>query len=127
MGFSILLVFLSLLNYIVDMYLMVAASALAANTVVRSIFGASFPLFATQMFVGKAFSCMMPFDPILMNSIPALNPRWASTLLGCFAFLMVPIPFLLIKYGPALRARSKFSPTLPRGLPNDSPEEKGVV
>lgn len=44
MGFSILLVFLSLLNYIVDMYLMVAASALAANTVVRSIFGASFPV-----------------------------------------------------------------------------------
>lgn len=57
----------------------------------------------------------------------ALNPRWASTLLGCFAFLMVPIPFLLIKYGPVLRAKSKFSPTLPIGLPSDSPEEKEQV
>ncbi|VDC02267.1 unnamed protein product [Peniophora sp. CBMAI 1063] len=105
MGFSILLVFLSLMNYIVDMYLMVAATALAANTVVRSIFGASFPLFASQMFT-------------------ALNPRWASTLLGCFALLMVPIPFLLIKYGPTLRAKSKFSPTMPNGPPSDSPEER---
>lgn len=43
-GFSILLIFLSSLNYIIDMYLMVAASALAANTVVRSIFGAAFPV-----------------------------------------------------------------------------------
>jgi hypothetical protein len=105
MGFSILLVFLSLVNYIVDMYLFVAASALAANTVVRSVFGAAFPLFARQMFT-------------------AMNPRWASTLLGCFAGLMVPIPFFLIKYGPALRARSRFAPTLPSGVPEDSPEEK---
>ncbi|KAI0313062.1 major facilitator superfamily domain-containing protein [Amylostereum chailletii] len=93
MGFSILLIFLSLVNYIVDVYLFVAASALAANTVVRSIFGAVFPLFARQMF-------------------EALNPRWASTLLGAFAALMVPIPFVLRIYGPALRAKSKFAPDL---------------
>ena len=67
---------MSLMNYIVDVYLFVAASALAANTVMRSIFGAVFPLFASQMF-------------------EALNPRWASTLLGGFAMLMVPIPFVL--------------------------------
>lgn len=47
-------------------------------------------------------------------------------LLGCFSAVMAPIPFLLIKYGPALRARSKFAPTLPVGdVPKDSPEEKG--
>lgn len=63
----------------IDAYLFVAASALAANTVVRSVFGAAFPLFATQMY-------------------DALNARWASTLLGCFALLMVPMPFILIKY-----------------------------
>ncbi|VDC02269.1 unnamed protein product [Peniophora sp. CBMAI 1063] len=108
LGFSILLIFLSSINYIIDMYLMAAASALAANTVVRSIFGASFPLFASQMFT-------------------ALNPRWASLLLGCFAAVMAPIPFLLVKYGPALRARSKFAPTLPIGIPKDSPEEKQGV
>lgn len=45
-------------------------------TVVRSTFGAAFPLFAHQMY-------------------EALNPRWASTLLGFVALAMVPIPFVL--------------------------------
>jgi hypothetical protein len=35
---------LSQFNYIIDSYLSVAASALAANTVVRSLFGAAFPV-----------------------------------------------------------------------------------
>jgi len=35
---------LALFNYIIDAYLAVAASALAANTVVRSLFGAGFPV-----------------------------------------------------------------------------------
>lgn len=60
----------------IDAYLYVAASALAANTVVRSSFGAAFPLFANQMY-------------------DAMNPRWASTLVGCVALLMIPIPLVL--------------------------------
>lgn len=63
----------------IDTYLFVAASALASNTVVRSSFGAAFPLFATQMY-------------------NALNPRWASTLIGGIALIMIPIPFVLRKY-----------------------------
>jgi DHA1 family multidrug resistance protein-like MFS transporter len=51
-GFGIFSIFLSLLNYIVDSYLMFAASAIAANTFMRSIFGGVFPLFATYMFDG---------------------------------------------------------------------------
>ncbi|EMD35874.1 hypothetical protein CERSUDRAFT_52884 [Gelatoporia subvermispora B] len=92
MGLAIVWIFLALFNYIIDAYLFVAASALASTTVVRSLFGAGFPLFATQMF-------------------DKLNPRWASTLLGCLAILMGPIPFVLYKYGPVLRRRSKYSPT----------------
>ncbi|KZT30674.1 MFS general substrate transporter [Neolentinus lepideus HHB14362 ss-1] len=92
LGFSIELIFLSLFNYIIDAYLFVAASALAANTVVRSLFGAGFPLFATQMY-------------------ETLNPRWASTLLGLISVLLMPIPFVLIKFGPKIRARSHYSPT----------------
>jgi len=34
---------------IIDVYLMYANSALAANTFLRSLFGAGFPLFAVQM------------------------------------------------------------------------------
>ncbi|THH17387.1 hypothetical protein EW146_g3402 [Bondarzewia mesenterica] len=95
MGFGIFCIFLSLINYIIDTYLSIAASALAANTVMRSVFGAAFPLFARQMYV-------------------ALNPRWASTLLGFVALAMTPIPFVLRKYGPVLRAKSKHAPDIPR-------------
>ncbi|KZO99103.1 MFS general substrate transporter [Calocera viscosa TUFC12733] len=92
LGFGVVLIFLSLFNYIVDAYLMVAASALAAATIVRNLFGAAFPLFATQMY-------------------DRLNPRWASTLLGCLALLMIPIPFALRVWGPTLRKKSKYAPT----------------
>lgn len=94
MGFSIFMIFLSLINYTVDAYLFAAASALAASTVSRSIFGAAFPLFARQMF-------------------DTLNPRWASTLLGFVAAAMIPIPIVLTRYGPYLRSKSKFVPKLP--------------
>lgn len=84
-------IFLALFNYIIDAYLYVAASALSIATVARSLFGASFPLFATQMY-------------------DKLDPRWASTLLGCIAVLLAPIPFVLYRYGSVLRHRSKYAP-----------------
>lgn len=92
LGLSVVGIFLSLINYTVDTYLFVSASALAAQTVVRSLFGAGFPLFATQMF-------------------DELDPRWASSVLGFIAIVLAPIPFILRKYGPVLRRRSKFAPT----------------
>lgn len=98
LGFSVVWIFLALFNYIIDAYLFVAASALAANTVIRSAFGAGFPLFATQMY-------------------EQLNPRWASTLLGLLALVMAPIPFVLVKYGPILRLKSKYAPTKPVEVP----------
>ncbi|KAG1749872.1 major facilitator superfamily domain-containing protein [Suillus paluster] len=94
LGWSICFIFLALFNYIIDAYLALAASALAANTVVRSLFGAGFPLFATQMY-------------------DRLGPEWASTLLGCIALIMMPIPFVLTKYGPILRRKSKYAPSAP--------------
>jgi len=39
-GFGVYLIFLQGLNYIVDVYLMFANSAIAANTFLRSLFGA---------------------------------------------------------------------------------------
>ncbi|KAI6153722.1 major facilitator superfamily domain-containing protein [Pisolithus tinctorius] len=92
LGCGVCWIFLSLLNYIIDAYMVVAASALAANTVIRSIFGAVFPLFANQMY-------------------DRLGAQWASSLLGFVALAMAPIPFALSRYGPALRVRSKYAPT----------------
>ncbi|KAF7306810.1 hypothetical protein MIND_00472700 [Mycena indigotica] len=99
MGFAINLIFLSLFNYIIDTYLFVAASALAGSTVVRSLCGAAFPLFATQMY-------------------DALGPRWASSLLGFVALIMMPLPFVFVRYGPAIRARSRYAPAKPTPASN---------
>jgi DHA1 family multidrug resistance protein-like MFS transporter len=52
LGFGIYTVFLQLMNYIIDSYLMFAASAIAGNTLLRSLCGFAFPMFATQMFNG---------------------------------------------------------------------------
>lgn len=46
-GAGILIVFGQGLNYLIDCYIIYAASALAANSLCRSWFGAGFPMFAT--------------------------------------------------------------------------------
>jgi DHA1 family multidrug resistance protein-like MFS transporter len=89
-GCGFLLIFLPCLNYIIDCYLVFAASALAGNTLLRSAFGAAFPLFARPMFVN-------------------MHIKWASTLLGAFAVLMIPVPFGFYKYGKRARGKSKFT------------------
>lgn len=92
-GFGILMIFLPCLNYIIDCYLMLAASALAANTFLRSFFAAAFPLFAPPMFRN-------------------LGINWAMTLLGCLSCLMIPVPFLFYRFGRRIRERSKFAAVL---------------
>jgi hypothetical protein len=39
----------------------------------------------------------------------ALGNHWASTLISFLALLCAPIPFLFHRYGPQIRARSKFA------------------
>ncbi|KAL8927791.1 MAG: hypothetical protein Q9208_002207 [Pyrenodesmia sp. 3 TL-2023] len=97
-GFGLLAIFLQALNYLVDAYLMFAASAIAANTFLRSLAGAVFPLFASYMF-------------------RALGVNWAGSLLGFVALALVPIPIIFYKYGARIRARSSFAPTMPKNAP----------
>ena len=105
-GFGLLAIFLQSLNYIVDAYLMFAASAIAANTFMRSLAGAVFPLFAQYMFEG-------------------IGVNWSGTLLGCVAALLAPIPFIFWKYGPKIRQKSKFAPTPPlQRLPTTEQEKQ---
>lgn len=69
-----------------------AASAIAANTIVRSTFAAACPLFARQMF-------------------GSMGINWAGSLLGFVALALTPVPVLLAIYGPKLREKSKFAPS----------------
>ncbi|KAH6860672.1 major facilitator superfamily, partial [Alternaria rosae] len=91
-GFGIMSIFLQSFNYIIDAYLMFAASAIAANTFLRSIWGAAFPLFAKEMFEG-------------------MGVEWASTLLGCFAAAMIPVPVWFYLQGAKIREKSAYAPT----------------
>ncbi|KAI5205396.1 MFS general substrate transporter [Aureobasidium subglaciale] len=111
-GFGIMSIFLQCLNYLIDSYLMFAASAIAANTFLRSLCGAGFPLFATYM-------------------IDGMGIQWAGTLLGCFAFCLVPLPIFFYMKGAQIRSKSSFAPTFPiankaSANPDHEPTSPGV-
>jgi hypothetical protein len=78
-------------TYLVDAYTRYAASAIAAATVLRSMAGFGFPLFAPAMY-------------------RALDYGWGNSLLGFVAIgLGLPAPFMLWKFGETLRSKSKFA------------------
>lgn len=89
-GFGMVLVFLSIMNYLIDAYTIFAASVLAANSVLRSLFGAAFPLFTSYMYAD-------------------LGIHWASTIPAFLALACVPFPFLFYKYGERVRAKCHFA------------------
>ncbi|KAH7015164.1 major facilitator superfamily domain-containing protein [Ilyonectria destructans] len=74
-------------NYLAGTYNIYAASALAGNAVIRSIFGATLPLAGPKMYA-------------------AMTPQWAGTLLGFLEVAMIPIPFIFWRYGARIRAKS---------------------
>jgi hypothetical protein len=78
-GLSLIMLFLSLFNYIIDAYILVAASALASSTVVRSAFGAGFP-------VGN-----LSLDPLLSSPFTILQSRYPPLLYGCTRYPCIPI------------------------------------
>ncbi|CZR56685.1 probable MFS multidrug transporter [Phialocephala subalpina] len=90
MGFGFFTIFQAALNYLIDTFARFSASAVAANTFLRSVFAAAFPLFVNPMFHN-------------------LGIGWASSILGFVAVAMIPIPFLFYVYGPSIRKRGKFT------------------
>lgn len=89
-GFGMVLVFLSIMNYLIDAYTMYAASVLAAKSVLRSTLGTVFPLFTTYMYDG-------------------LGIHWASSIPAFLALACVPFLFLFYKYRPTIRKKCKFA------------------
>lgn len=88
-GYGFIIIFQGCLNYLVDTYTKYAASGIAANTFMRSVFAASFPLFAKQLFEN-------------------LGVHWGGSLIGFIALGMIPIPFYFYKYGAAIRAKNPY-------------------
>lgn len=88
-GVGFVLVFIALLNYLADAYEIFAASAMAATSCSRSIFGA-----------------VLPFAGLPMYN--KLGIAWASSLLGFLSLAMTVVPFVFIKYGDRIRGGSHF-------------------
>ena len=81
------LVFIYASNYLVHSYGIYAASALAGNAVLRSIFGGTLPLAGPNMYA-------------------TLGPHWAGTMLAALEAILIPIPFVFYRYGHKIREKS---------------------
>lgn len=107
-GFGMVLVFLGIINYLIDAYVIFAASVLAANAVLRSLFGAAFPLFTTYMFDN-------------------LGIHWAGSIPAFLALACLPFPFLFYKYGASIRLKCRYAAEAAeflkriRASPNEDP------
>jgi MFS family permease len=89
-GFGCVLVFISCLTYLLDSYTIYAASVLAAGAMLRAFLGAAFPLFTDQMFAN-------------------LGIHWASSIPAFLTVACLPFPFVIYKYGAALRMKCKYA------------------
>lgn len=89
-GFGLITIFNSSMNYIIDSYLVFAASAMAANAFLRASFACAFPLFAVAMFHN-------------------MGTNWAGLLIACIGFVLIPVPFLFYRFGKKIRTKSKYA------------------
>jgi len=89
-GFGFTTIFQAALNYLVDTFTRFSASAVAANTFLRSMMAGAFPLFVLPMYHN-------------------IGVKWGTTVFGCFAAILIPVPFLFFIWGRDIRARGKWS------------------
>lgn len=104
-GIGFLLIFMALINYVVDAYEVYAASAMGATSAARSTFGVVLPFAARPMFT-------------------RLGVDWGCSLLGILSALMCLIPFVFIKYGEKIRANSKFCQELKQRKEEDDEKQR---
>lgn len=87
--FGVLLGFMSVQVYLVETSTIFAASAMASNTVVRSLLGAILPLVPQRLYDDLGYG-------------------WGNSLLGFIAVAFIPAPVFLLKYGAAIRPNPRF-------------------
>ncbi|KAF2024622.1 MFS general substrate transporter [Setomelanomma holmii] len=77
-------------QYIIDSYGDHAAIALSSITMMRYVIAGGMVMAARPMYEG-------------------IGVHWTMTLLGCIAAILVPGPYLLMRYGQTLRERSRYA------------------
>lgn len=78
--------FMPVLGYLVDAFTVYAASAMAANTVLRSIGGALLPLAGPKMYASLGYG-------------------WGNSVLGFLAIAFTPALFIIYRHGKYIRTR----------------------
>jgi hypothetical protein len=77
----------------------------------RNMLAAVGPLFASQMFHNsESFLMKTLLNTMLLIGLfdrAAVGSQYAGLLMALIATLLTPIPFILFKWGPTLRKRSK--------------------
>jgi multidrug resistance protein len=85
-GVGNLTAMMTIQTYLVDAFTLHAASAIAANTVLRSVFGAVLPLCGLSMY-------------------DKLGLGWGNSLLGFVSMAFIPVPVFFLFYGERIRTR----------------------
>lgn len=88
-GLGVLATFMPIQTYLVDAFPLHAASAIAANTVLRSLVGAMLPLAGPKMYA-------------------ALGLGWGNSLLAFIAIALAPISWIFFRYGEQIRKSPRF-------------------
>ncbi|KAK4114828.1 MFS general substrate transporter [Canariomyces notabilis] len=96
-GLTYHLIFMAMINYVVDAYGIYSASALAALSMTRSLAGTIIPLAVEDM-------------------LAALGIAWSCTILAAVSAVLAVVPFGFIAYGEKIRAASRFSAELKPAL-----------
>ena len=87
----------ALISYIFDAY--PAKGTLSALTLMAS----------TRI----AFAAWLPL--VIIQDIMGIQGKWAYGVFGFIAVAMIPIPLILFRFGPSLRARSRHGPMMGNG------------
>lgn len=85
-GLGMLGSFMPISTYLVDAFTIHAASAMAANTVLRSLVGAFLPLAGPKLY-------------------KTLGYGWGNSLLGFIALLISPVAWIFYRYGEVIRKK----------------------
>ena len=85
-GIGTICIFNSTQNFYIDAFTSYAASAIAAGSLFRSLVGAAFPLFGSDMYTKLGYG-------------------WGCTILAGCGVLLMPMPMLIMTYGKRIRER----------------------
>ncbi|KAI0968594.1 putative bicyclomycin resistance protein [Xylaria arbuscula] len=85
-GAGSIVIFMGILSYLIDAFTIYSASAIAANSVVRSIASAVLPLAGLPLY-------------------QRLGVGWGNSVLGFIALTFIPVAILVLRYGGYLRQR----------------------